>query len=238
MSLTPDIHLLASTQIGEKGITLSGGQKQRICLARAAYSDNDVVLLDDPLSAVDAHVGRHLLQHCILGGPLASKTRILVTHHLDVLPSADVIIVMDSDGSVGRIAQKGSYQVGLFNACTNQQELLATEGIFQQLIQEYGSQATERPEGHAKQDQEEPVKDPLAVNKEGQKLMLDEERETGHVALSTYTFGLKAVQSPVFLCVVAMGYLFTQGTQIVHTLWLGYWQSDKYGLAQGAYQGI
>lgn len=103
--------LMGSTKVGERGITLSGGQKQRVCIARAAYNNSDIVLLDDPLSAVDAHVGRHLLQQCILAGPLAGRTRVLVTHHLDVLPSADYILVMDSDGSMGRIVQQGTYTV-------------------------------------------------------------------------------------------------------------------------------
>ena len=102
----------SSTQVGEKGITLSGGQRQRLCIARAAYDTGDIVLLDDPLSAVDAQVGLHLLHKCILSGPLASRTRILVTHHLDVLPFADLILVMDRTGpNEGRIVQKGTYRV-------------------------------------------------------------------------------------------------------------------------------
>ncbi len=55
------------TEIGEKGINLSGGQKQRIALARAVYSDADFYIMDDPLSAVDVHVGRHIFDHCISG---------------------------------------------------------------------------------------------------------------------------------------------------------------------------
>jgi ATP-binding cassette subfamily C (CFTR/MRP) protein 1 len=100
------------TYIGERGITLSGGQRQRICVARAAYADSDIVLLDDPLSALDANVGHHLLHQCILRGPLATRTRILVTHHLDVLPQADWIVVMDSKDDEGRISQQGTYRVG------------------------------------------------------------------------------------------------------------------------------
>lgn len=73
--------------------------------------DSEIVLLDDPLSAVDAQVGHHLLRKCILSGPLADRTRVLVTHHLDVLPQADVILMLQSDGNVGRIVQQGSYAV-------------------------------------------------------------------------------------------------------------------------------
>ena len=70
------------------------------------------MLLDDPLSAVDAHVGHHLLHRCILNGPLASRTRLLVTHHLDVLPYADLVLVMDRVGtSDAKIIQKGTYAV-------------------------------------------------------------------------------------------------------------------------------
>jgi ATP-binding cassette subfamily C (CFTR/MRP) protein 1 len=102
------------TLLGEKGINLSGGQKQRICIARAAYQETEIVLLDDPLSAVDAHVGSHLVEKCLLSGPMANRTRILVTHQLDVLPKADLILVMDRDNNnEGHIVQQGTYQVSL-----------------------------------------------------------------------------------------------------------------------------
>lgn len=92
------------TEIGERGITISGGQKQRINVARAAYHDADIVLLDDPLSAVDAHVGKHLFEKCILG-VLGSKTRLLVTHQLNFLPQVDRILVIKE----GIISEQGSY---------------------------------------------------------------------------------------------------------------------------------
>ncbi|KAG0724867.1 Multidrug resistance-associated protein 9 [Chionoecetes opilio] len=81
-SLEADVELLASgetTEIGERGTNLSGGQKQRINLGRAVYSNRDIYLLDDPLSAVDAKVARHIFNHCVKGH-LAGKTVILVTH--------------------------------------------------------------------------------------------------------------------------------------------------------------
>ena len=65
--------------IGEKGVNLSGGQKARIALARAIYSDKDIYLLDDPISAVDIHVGKFIMNQC-LNGFLKNKTRVLVTH--------------------------------------------------------------------------------------------------------------------------------------------------------------
>lgn len=76
-------------------------------LARAAYSPSNVVLLDDPLSAVDAHVGKDLLDQCLLRGPLASKTRILVTHAIPVLKHVDYVYLMEN----GIIAEEGKYQV-------------------------------------------------------------------------------------------------------------------------------
>jgi len=73
---------------------------------------SEIVLLDDSRSAVDAHVGHHLLHNCILSGPLSNRTRVLVTHHLDVLPRADLVLVMDRDGqNEGRIIQAGTYAV-------------------------------------------------------------------------------------------------------------------------------
>lgn len=102
-ALASDLNMLPGgdmTQIGEKGINVSGGQKARIALARAVYSRADVYLLDDPLSAVDAHVGKHLFQHVIgPDGLLAGKTRVLVTHQTQYLPLADDVVLIES-GSV------------------------------------------------------------------------------------------------------------------------------------------
>merc|ERR1719199_1138926 len=95
----------ADCEIGERGINLSGGQKARVALARAAYSTNSLVLLDDPLSVVDAHVSEHLVNKCIAGKAFEGRTRILVTHHAAVLPRCDLVVVMRD----GEIAATGSY---------------------------------------------------------------------------------------------------------------------------------
>lgn len=82
------------TIVGERGITLSGGQRARISLARAAYKEADIYLLDDPLSAVDAGVGKHIFRECI-NGYLSDKTVIVCTHQLHFLNHVDHIIIMD-----------------------------------------------------------------------------------------------------------------------------------------------
>ncbi|XP_067676997.1 ATP-binding cassette sub-family C member 2-like [Haliotis asinina] len=113
----------ANTEIGEKGINLSGGQKQRVSLARAVYSNKDIYLLDDPLSAVDSHVGKHIFRHVIgRQGVLKEKTRVLVTHGVHWLPMVDVIVVMDQ----GEITEVGSYE-----------DLLDHDGPFAQFLKTY-----------------------------------------------------------------------------------------------------
>lgn len=81
------------TVVGDRGASLSGGQKARINLARAVYRDTDIYLFDDPLSAVDIHVSKHLYDICI-NQFLANKTRILVTHQVHHLKNADHIIIL------------------------------------------------------------------------------------------------------------------------------------------------
>ena len=99
-ALERDLTLFADgdrTQIGERGIALSGGQKARISLARALYFDADIYLLDDPLSAVDAHVSKHIFKNAI-SDYLKQKTVILVTHQLGFIRFADRVLFLRKDG--------------------------------------------------------------------------------------------------------------------------------------------
>lgn len=133
--LLPDIRILPAgdmTEIGERGINLSGGQKQRVALARAAYQDADVYLLDDPLSAVDAHVDQHLWDRLV--GPeglLKDKTRVLITHGIHHLSEADQILVMKA----GEVAETGTYK-----------DLMAAGKDFYQLITDYAVQEKKKQE--------------------------------------------------------------------------------------------
>eukprot|EP00064_Thunnus_orientalis_P019831 superscaffoldBa00005143_g19961 len=130
-ALVPDLELLPGgdlTEIGEKGINLSGGQKQRVSLARAAYSQADIYLLDDPLSAVDSHVGKHLFDKVIgPNGILKHKTRILVTHGVSFLPHVDEIVVLAN----GMVSEVGSYN-----------SLRASRGAFSEFLDTYANEQT------------------------------------------------------------------------------------------------
>ena len=122
-ALGPDLKMLPAgdqTEIGEKGINLSGGQKQRVSLARAVYNDADIYFLDDPLSAVDSHVGKHIFENLV--GPkglMNKKTRVLVTHGITYLPKVDNIVVL-KDGEIS--------EVGTFK------ELLDKRGAFAEFL--------------------------------------------------------------------------------------------------------
>ncbi|KAK9869554.1 hypothetical protein WA026_003307 [Henosepilachna vigintioctopunctata] len=106
-ALKKDLQLFPNgdkTKVGDRGVSLSGGQRARINLARAIYRDSDIYLMDDPLSAVDTKVGRHLFDQCIVKF-LRGKTRVLVTHQLQYLKKADTIIVFNK----GRIEAQGTF---------------------------------------------------------------------------------------------------------------------------------
>ncbi|XP_004680354.2 PREDICTED: multidrug resistance-associated protein 4 [Condylura cristata] len=129
-ALKKDLQLLEDgdlTLIGDRGTTLSGGQKARVNLARAVYQDADIYLLDDPLSAVDAEVGRHLFELCICQS-LHEKITILVTHQLQYLKAASQILILKDvptvlqnpeasldfsqitlGGGEGKMVEKGTY---------------------------------------------------------------------------------------------------------------------------------
>ncbi|KAF9583434.1 hypothetical protein BGW38_009485 [Lunasporangiospora selenospora] len=123
------------TEIGERGVNLSGGQKARLSLARGVYYDAETIILDDPLSAVDAHVGKRIWEDCVLK-ELKGKTRVIATHQLHVLPDVDYVVCMKQ----GRIVEQGSFQ-----------ELMALEnGDFFKLMLEHGGHSHHKHRHHKK----------------------------------------------------------------------------------------
>uniref|UniRef100_A0A8C2FIH3 Uncharacterized protein n=1 Tax=Cyprinus carpio TaxID=7962 RepID=A0A8C2FIH3_CYPCA len=249
-ALGPDLDLLPGrdqTEIGEKGINLSGGQKQRVSLARAVYSSADVYLLDDPLSAVDSHVGKHLFERVI--GPtglLKDKTRILVTHGISFLPYVDEIVVLVN----GVVSEVGSYD-----------GLRASKGAFSEFLETYGKEESSNanesdfeqiemlPEGlepQADGSPEDIVSSTLkrensfmrlrknssvrskkdSGDKKGQRLIEKETMETGRVKFSVYLQYLRSMG----WCFITWSFLFyfIQNVAFIgQNLWLSDWTEDS-----------
>ncbi|KAF8066642.1 multidrug resistance-associated ABC transporter [Lyophyllum atratum] len=203
------------TEIGEKGINLSGGQKARVSLARAAYSGCDIVLLDDPLSAVDAYVGKGILDECLLAGPLSNRTRILVTHALHVLDKTDYIYVMEQ----GVITEQGTYE-----------ELMKDSAVFSSLMEEYGS--LEVKKGVVKLGGAQEATAIVDLDQKAKKeveaaLMQAEERNTGAVSWDIYKkymrYGGGIFWAPIILILLALN----EGSRVGNNLFLGYWTGNS-----------
>lgn len=116
------------TVVGERGISLSGGQKARVSLARAVYARADIYLLDDVLSAVDSHVGKHIMEQ-VLGprGLLNTKTRVLATNAIAVLQQASYITLLKD----GAVIERGTYR-----------ELSAMKGVVSDMLRTAGQDSS------------------------------------------------------------------------------------------------
>ncbi|KAH7166067.1 P-loop containing nucleoside triphosphate hydrolase protein [Dactylonectria macrodidyma] len=225
-ALQADLDMLPNgdqTEIGERGITISGGQKQRLNIARAIYFDADIVLMDDPLSAVDAHVGRHIFDKAILG-LLKDKCRILATHQLWVLNRCDRIVWMEG----GKIQAIDTFD-NLMREHRGFQALMETTAV-----EDRDEDASKPAEAKADDDS----KDKKKKKKKSAALMQQEERATASVPWSVYTAYIGASGSILNAPLVIFVLLLSQGANIMTSLWLSYWTSDKYGLTTGVYIGI
>ncbi|PVG03951.1 hypothetical protein CPB86DRAFT_748462 [Serendipita vermifera] len=212
-SLEPDFEMLPNgehTEIGEKGINLSGGQKARVSLARVAYSNADIVLLDDPLSAVDAHVGKNILENCLTRGPLADRTRVLATHALSALPKVDYIYVFEK----GEIVEHGTYQ-----------DLIQSGPLFSRLMADYGGTETVDSEKSGGKDKEKKEKGESAVS--SKPLMQEEDRNTGQIQWFLYALYITAAGGWIWATFIMFMMLAEQAAQIVTTIVLGWWTSNE-----------
>ncbi|KAN0055185.1 hypothetical protein ACTA71_008282 [Dictyostelium dimigraforme] len=224
-ALKRDIELFPQgdlVEIGERGINLSGGQKQRVSIARAVYSDADVYILDDPLSAVDSHVGKHLFHKCFKG-ILSNKTVILVANQLNYLPFADYTVVLKS----GEIVERGTYQ-----------ELINAKLEFATLLQEYGvdenakadEDSDDDDEGEQNNSKQEKVENkleekPKKSDKDGT-LISEEETEQGAVAGRVYWKYITAGGGLLFLFAIVL-FLIETGSKTFTDWWLSHWQTQS-----------
>ena len=230
-ALAPDFKVLPNgdeTEIGERGITVSGGQKQRLNIARAIYFNAEMVLMDDPLSAVDAHVGRHIMDKAICG-LLKDRCRILATHQLHVLSRCDRIVVMDQ---------------GKIHAVDTFENLMRDNEIFQRLLSTSGQEDAEEDTEGGDEVAEEPKEKEAVPQKAGPGkpaagLMQQEEKATASVGWGVWKAYIRASGSSFNAFMVLFLLALANVVNIWTSLWLSYWTSNKYpSLSTGQYIGI
>ena len=225
-ALRPDLDMLPhgdQTEIGERGITVSGGQKQRLNIARAIYFDSDIVIMDDPLSAVDAHVGRHIFDNAICG-LLKDKCRILATHQLHVLHRCDRIIWLQ-DGQIETID-------------TFDNLMRDSEGFRRMLASTAQEEKTEEDVEEDEVEDEKKDAKKRKVAKRGAALMQQEERAVKSVSWSVYDAYIRASGSILSGPMVVFVLILSQGANITTSLWLSWWTSNKFGYSEGTYIGV
>uniref|UniRef100_A0AAQ6A2F6 Uncharacterized protein n=1 Tax=Amphiprion ocellaris TaxID=80972 RepID=A0AAQ6A2F6_AMPOC len=215
--LLPDLAELPygdMTEIGERGANLSGGQRQRVSMARALYSQRPILLLDDPLSAVDACVGSHIFKKAIKGAD-EGRTVLFVTHQLQYLPECDDVILMKD----GQIAEHGTHA-----------QLMVKERDYATL---FNSMQQEQRAGEKKADSTDDVAKaaPKAESKNGAQLMKAEEKGSGAVAWSVYGAYIKAAGGPVVFFINAFFFLSTTGSIAFSNWWLSYWIRQGSGVS-------
>ncbi|XP_036934103.1 multidrug resistance-associated protein 5 isoform X3 [Acanthopagrus latus] len=224
--LLPDLAELPygdMTEIGERGANLSGGQRQRVSLARALYSERPILLLDDPLSAVDACVGSYVFRKAIRGFG-KGKTVLFVTHQLQYLSECDHVILM-KDGQISEcgtheqlLAKERDYAT-LFNSM--QQENLVKENLKNK------QQRTDTEKADSTVDVAK-VR-PKVENKKGEQLMKAEEKGSGAVAWSVYGAYVKAAGGPIVFLINAFLFISTTGSIAFSNWWLSYWITQGSG---------
>ncbi|XP_045395742.1 ATP-binding cassette sub-family C member 5 isoform X2 [Lemur catta] len=221
--LRPDLAILPNsdlTEIGERGANLSGGQRQRISLARALYSDRSIYILDDPLSALDAHVGNHIFNSAIRKH-LKSKTVLFVTHQLQYLVDCDEVIFMKE----GCITERGTHE-----------ELMNLNGdyatIFNNLLlgdtPPVEINSKKETSGSQKKSQDKGTKtgsvkkEKVVKPEEGQLVQL-EEKGQGSVPWSVYGVYIQAAGGPLAFLVIMSLFMLNVGSTAFSTWWLSYW---------------
>ena len=247
--LQQDIELLPGgdlTEVGEKGITLSGGQKQRLALARAVYHEPEVFLLDDPLSAVDAHVGRQIFDNVIgPNGLLKDRVRLFVTHAEQYLPQCDCIYMMEE----GSLSLQGKYAFSetLDDFLVRSEEgeddfeekesnflvgspklVMSSDGVVGVNRRSEGREEKKEKErnGEEEENSSPPCLEETEKKKEEKgKLITKEGKVTGKVTWEVYGEYFHSL-GYVFSFFILFSFFLRQGSHTVASLWLVKWTSN------------
>ena len=236
-ALDTDLDILPGadhTELGFAGINLSGGQKQRISIARAVYSEAQLVLFDDPLSSVDPNVARHLFDEVI--GPdsiLKEKTRIVVTHDISLLPKFDHIVVFKA----GKISVQGS--LAEITRGLHEEELLSLLNRYQE--DNHSNEQNVRENNNNYPSTSDKIETCFDGNDKNcnvecsfcpkAKVISEENTESGQVSLKTYVYYLK--QFGLFpACVVILFSIICEGLSVGSDYWLNIWSDSRLGDAR------
>ncbi|XP_065867125.1 ABC transporter C family member 13 isoform X1 [Euphorbia lathyris] len=223
-ALDVDISLMAGgdmAHIGEKGVNLSGGQRARLALARAIYHGSDVCMLDDVLSAVDAEVARWILHNAICGPLTDKKTRILCTHNIQAISSADMIVVIDK-GHVKWVGNSADWALSSYSAFSAENKfdtfpnLHEPECSINSSIEGTNSLLLETESTHFSEGAQDIVEVEL--------------RKEGRVDFDVYK-NYAAFSGWLITVVICLSAILMQASRNGNDLWLSYWV-DRTGSSQ------
>ncbi|CAL9690131.1 unnamed protein product [Knipowitschia caucasica] len=233
-ALKRDLELMPAgdlTVVGDRGANLSGGQKARVSLARAVYQDADIYLLDDPLSAVDSEVGRHLFDECICG-LLKKKPRILVTHQLQYLKTANQIVVlkeghMVAQGTFSELQHSGVDFTSLLKdeEEDERQTITPSSGMVSHCSRTLSNCSTSSMSSlsSSRYSLMDGIQSHAMVMQPSQ----EESRSEGDVGLHLYVSYFKAGANYMILFVLFLLNIFAQTTFVLQDWWLACWASEQ-----------
>ncbi|KAJ7126290.1 multidrug resistance-associated ABC transporter [Mycena epipterygia] len=223
-ALVADLNILEDgdeSEIGkcERGVNLSGGQKARVSLARAVYSRASILLLDDVLSAVDAHTAHHIYHECLTGPLMVGRTVILVSHHVQLCVAGAAYVVVLDNGNVQ------------FQGDTN---VFKKSGIFSNLVQVVDvNNSTADNHDTANPDADHPpaildaVDDTHAeVKKAPRKFVEDEGRAVGHIGSDIWFTYMHAWGGYSYWAILALILLVAACSPLLENGWLKIWSSS------------
>ncbi|KAH8381999.1 hypothetical protein KR009_001320 [Drosophila setifemur] len=200
-----------ATRVGEGGASLSGGQKARVSLARAVYRKADIYLLDDPLSAVDSHISKVLLDRC-LNEFLSNKIRILVTHRVQLLRHVDHLVLLEG----GRISIQGKYDA--LKKLIRFRMSVANDVEVAKLRAMRTDSVYEDPEPRKSLSQEEHLFDRDQIEQQ-----FKEQQERGSVKLQTYKAYLGVLNNPVVVVLILVLFIVARASEATMDIFLSKW---------------
>ncbi len=220
--LLPDLEVLEGgdlAEIGEKGVNLSGGQKQRVGLARAIYSQRDIYLLDDPLSAVDAHVANHIFEKCLdpKEGMLRGKTVLLVTNSTTFLPKVDKVVLL-KDGVLEAVND--------YEMLKNEYPFLHMSNINDIVDHHPINRQTKKKQNRIKKNHIKAERHQHHDDEDHRGKLVEEEKiMTDSVSGDVYAYYFRSIGLPLAVTSILL-HLVNQVFLVGTNLWLAEWASD------------